>query len=171
MTDDAGCPVCGRQLASRDRPHGGRKPRYCSGACKAKAYRARQQAGGPPPGTPPIPPAARHARVIEIRQQVSELVGTMADAASGQQALFTSPGAARRRTRPAETARTLHRLIAELAALAVTAAVTERVTIRQTPGGTAQAMPLFDEGGNDGEHVLVAPTARPRRGYSDSSDT
>ena len=74
----------------------------------------------------------------------------MADTASGQQALFTSPGAARRRTRPAETARTLHRLIAELTALAVAATVTERVTKRQAPGGTTQAMPLFDEGGNDG---------------------
>jgi hypothetical protein len=150
VTGDAGCPVCGRRLASRDRPHGGRKPRYCSGACKAKAYRARQQAGEPPPDTSPISPAARHARVIEIRQQVSELVGAMADAASGQQVLFASPGAARRRTRPAETARTLHRLIAELAALAVAATVTERVTIRQAPGGTTQTTPMFDECGNHG---------------------
>ena len=149
VTGDARCPVCGRQLPDRDRPHGGRKARYCSGACKAKAYRARQQAGQPA-STQPVPPAGRHARVIEIRQQVSELVSDMADTASGQQALFASPGAARRRTRPAETARTLHRLIAELAALAVAAAVTERVTIRQAPGGTMQTMPLFDEGGNGG---------------------
>ena len=146
MTSDASCPVCGRQLAARDRPHGGRKPRYCSGACKARAYRARQQAGEP---VPPISPAARHARVIEIRQQVSELVRTMADTASGQQALFAPPGATRRRTRPAETARTLHRLIAELAALAADAAVTQRVTIRQAPCGTTQPMPLFNEGSND----------------------
>jgi hypothetical protein len=149
VTGDASCPACGRQLAARDRPHGGRKPRYCSDACKAKAYRARQQAGEPPPDTPPISPAARHARAIEIRQQVSELVGAMADTASGQQALFALPGTARRRPRPAETARTLHHLIAELATLAVAATVTERVTIRQAPGGTTHTMPLFDEGSNN----------------------
>jgi hypothetical protein len=150
VTGDANCPVCGRRLAARDHPHGGRKPRYCSGACKAKAYRARQQAGQPPPDTPPTSPAARHARAIEIRQQVSELVGIMADTASGQQALFPPPAAARRRTRPAETARTLHRLIAELTALAVAVTVTQRVTKRQSSGGTKQTMPMFDEGGNDG---------------------
>lgn len=149
MTGGTRCPVCGRQLPARDRPHGGRKPRYCSGACKAKAYRDRQQADQTS-GTPPLPPAARHARVIEIRQQVSELTGAIADAASGQQALFASPGAARRRTRPAETGRTLHRLIAELTALAVAATVTERVTIRQAPDGTTQTLPLLDEGSNDG---------------------
>jgi hypothetical protein len=149
VTDGARCPVCGRQVPARDHPHGGRTARYCSGACKAKAYRARQQAGEQRPGTPPISPAGRHARVIEIRQQVSGLVGDMADTASGQQALFASPGTARRRARAAETARTLHRLIAELATLA-TATITERVTIRQPPGGTTQTMPLFDEGGNDG---------------------
>ena len=149
MTGDAGCPVCGRQLAARDRPHGGRKARYCSGACKARAYRARQQADEPPPDTPPASPAARHARVIEIRQQVSELTSIMADTASGQQPLFVPPGTARRRNRPAETARTLHRLIAELTALAVAATVTERVTIRHAAGGTTQTMPLFNEGSND----------------------
>jgi hypothetical protein len=149
VTDGARCPVCGRGIPARDRPHGGRTARYCSSACKAKAYRARQQAGEQRPGMPPLSPARRHARVTEIRQQVSELVGDMADTASGQQALFASPGTARRRTRPAETARTLHRLIAELAALAA-ATVTERVTIRQAPGGTTQTMPLFDEGSNDG---------------------
>jgi hypothetical protein len=150
VTSDASCPVCGRQLAARDRPHGGRKPRYCSGACKAKAYRARQQEGEPSPDTPPASPAARHARAIEIRQQVSELVGTMADTASGQQALFPPTAAVRRRARPAETARTLHSLIAELTVLAAAATVTERVTKRQALGGTTRAMPLFDEGGNDG---------------------
>jgi hypothetical protein len=150
VTDDAGCPVCGRQLPARDRPHGGRKPRYCSDACKAKAYRARQQAGEPPPDMPPVSPADRYARVAEIRQQVSELTGIMADTASGQQALFASPGTARRRTRPAEAARTLHHLIAELAALAVAATVTEHVTIRQAPGRPAQTMPLFSEGGDGG---------------------
>jgi hypothetical protein len=148
VTDGNRCPVCGGQLPSRDRPHGGRKARYCSGACKAKAYRARQQAGEPPPDTPPVSPAARHARVVEIRQQVSELTGIMADAASGQQALSPPPGAARRRTRPVETARTLHRLIAELTALAADATVTERVTIRQAGGGTMPTTPLSDEGSN-----------------------
>jgi hypothetical protein len=149
VTGDASCPVCGRRLAARDRPHGGRKARYCSGACKARAYRARQQAGEPPPDTPPASPAARHARVIEIRQQVSELTSIMADAASGQQPLFAPPGTARRRNRPAETARTLHRPIAELTALAAAATLTERVTIRQAAGGTTQTMPLFNEGSND----------------------
>ena len=148
VTGDARCPVCGRQLPDRDRPHGGRKARYCSGACKAKAYRTRQQAGQPaqhaagsrrPPGTPASSRSgSRSANSSAI----------MADTASGQQALFASPGTARRRTRPAETARTLHRLIAELAALAVAATVTERVTIRQAQGGTTQTMSLFDEAGN-----------------------
>lgn len=150
MTDGSQCPVCGGQFPPRDRPHGGRKARYCSGACKAKAYRARQQADEPPPDTPPAPPAARHARAIEIRQQVSELTGIMADTASGQLALFASPGTARRRPRPAETAQTLHRLIAELAAIAVAATVTERATNRQAPGRTTATTPLSDEGGNDG---------------------
>jgi len=147
VTGDARCPVCGRQLPGRDRPHGGRKARYCSGACKAKAYRTRQQAGQSA-STQPASPAGRHARVIEIRQQVGELVSDMADTASGQQALFASPGTARRRARPAETARTLHQLITELAALAVAATVTERITIRQAQDGTTRTMPLFDEAGN-----------------------
>jgi len=147
VTGDARCPVCGRQLPDRDRPHGGRKARYCSGACKAKAYRARQQAGQPA-STQPVSAAGRHARVIEIRQQVGELVSDMADTASGQQALFASPGTARRPARPAETARTLHRLIDELAALAVAATVTERITIRQAQGRTTRTMSLFDEAGN-----------------------
>jgi hypothetical protein len=149
VTSDASCPVCGRRLAAIDRPHGGRRPRYCSGACKAKAYRARQQAGGSPSDTPPAPPSARHARAVEIRQQVSELVGIMADTASGQQALFPPPAATRRRVRPAETARTLHRLIAELTALAVAGTVTERVTKRQASGGAKRTTSMFDEGGND----------------------
>jgi len=148
VTGDARCPACGRQIPGRGRPHGGRKARYCSGACKAKAYRARRQARQPA-DTQPVPPAGRHARAVEIRQQVSELAGIMADTASGQQALFASPGTARRRIRPAETARTLHRLIDELAALATHATVTERVTIRQIPGGTAQTMPLPGESSND----------------------
>ena len=95
----------------------------------------------PPSPAQPVPPAGRHARAVEIRQQVSELVGIMADAASGQQALFASPGAARRRSPPAETARTLHCLIAELAALAAAATATERVTIHQAPGGATQTSP------------------------------
>ncbi len=57
---------------------------------------------------------ARHARATGIRQQISELTAALAaDAASGQQALFASPRTARR-TRPADTAAALHRLIAEL---------------------------------------------------------
>jgi hypothetical protein len=141
---DAGrCPVCSRQIPERDRTHGGRRPRYCSSACKARAYRARQQAGQPP-GTdaPALTDAARHARAIEIRQQVSELTGILADTASGQQALFTTPAA--RRGRPADTARTLHNLITELTTLAVTADVTKHATKRHATTGAPQASPLFD---------------------------
>jgi hypothetical protein len=128
-------------MPDRDRSRGGRKARYCSGACKAKAYRDRQQADDSAvPDGPPLPAAARHARAVEIRQQVTELAGILADTASGQQALFTSPGTARR-TRPAEAARVLHRLIAELATLATATAVTKRRPQERAP----QTSPLFDD--------------------------
>ncbi|HEX9355700.1 MAG TPA: hypothetical protein VF933_18010 [Streptosporangiaceae bacterium] len=150
MTPGTQCRVCGRQLPARDRAHGGRKARYCSGACKAKACRVRRQAGGPPDtDRPPLRPAARHARAVEIRQQVSELAGALADTASGQQALFASPGTTRR-TRPAEAARILHRLITELTMLAAATTVTKR----RAPDGAPQTSPLFEEAGlsaaNDG---------------------
>ncbi|MCW2931947.1 MAG: hypothetical protein JWM19_2909 [Actinomycetia bacterium] len=150
MTTTASCPVCDGQLPARDRPHGGRRPRYCSGACKAKAYRACRQAGEPTgtDGTP-LPASARHARAIEIRQRISELAGTLAGTASGQQALFPSPGSTRR-ARPAETARALHKLITELTTLATAATVTKRVTIRRPPAGTPQTSPMFDEPGTHG---------------------
>jgi hypothetical protein len=149
MTGTARCPACGGQMPDRDRPHGGRKARYCSGACKAKAYRARQQASEPP-GTPALPltASARHARAIDIRQQASDLIGTLADTASGQQALFPAPGRDRC-TRPAETARILHRLIAELSTLATAAAATKRATKRRPPAGPTQASPLFDDTDNN----------------------
>jgi hypothetical protein len=141
----ARCPVCDEPVPARDRPNGGRKARYCSGAGKARAYRARQQASElPAPDGPPLAAAARHARAVEIRQQVSELTGTLADTASGQQALFVTPGAARC-PRPAETARVLHRLIGELTMLATAAAVTKRATKRRTPGGTPRISPLFGD--------------------------
>jgi hypothetical protein len=146
VTATARCPVCDGQVPDRDRSRGGRKARYCSGGCKAKAYRARQQADdAAAPDRPPLPAAGRHARAVEIRQQASDLIGTLADTASGQQALFASPGASRR-TRPAETARILHRLITELATLATAAAVTERATKRRPPAGAPQTSPLFDDG-------------------------
>jgi hypothetical protein len=149
VTAAAGCPVCGGQMPGRDRSRGGRTARYCSGACKAKAYRTRQQAGGPAaPDSASLPEGARHARAVEIRQQASELIGTLADTASGQQALFATPGAARR-TRPAEAGRTLHRLIAELTTLAATTTATKRATKRRPPAGAPQAPPLFDEPGPD----------------------
>jgi hypothetical protein len=92
----------------------------------------------------PLPEGARHARAVEIRQQASDLIAILADTASGQQALFVTP-AASRRTRPAETARILHRLITELATLA--AAVTKPATKRRPP----ETSPLFDdEDLNDG---------------------
>jgi hypothetical protein len=166
----ARCPVCGGQVPDRDRSRGGRKARYCSGGCKAKAYRARQQAadGATAPDAPPLPAAGRHARAVEIRQQASDLIGILADTASGQQALFASPGASRR-IRPAETARILHRLVSELAALATAASVTKRATIRRLTGAP-QTSPLFDDG--DLNNARRAPTARfaPSGGHSDSSD-
>ena len=135
------CPVCDQPVPARDRPHGGRNARYCSAACKAKAYRARQENNGPSgTGPPPLTAAARHARVIEIRQQITELTGILADTASGQQALFVTPGTARR-IKPAGTARTLHKLIAELASLAADATVTKRVTLHRAESGK-QAPPL-----------------------------
>lgn len=141
----ARCPVRDEQMPDRDPGRGGRRARYCSGACKAKAYRARRQAGGSPvPAEPPLPAAARHARAVEIRQRAGELIGTLADAASGQQSLFASPGAGRS-VRPVELARTLHQLIAELAALAASAAVTKRPTERQAPAGVPQTLSLFDD--------------------------
>ena len=147
------CPACGSLLPGRDRQRGGRKLRYCSGACKAKAYRDRQRSG-PRAGDaePPLPPtaAARHARATEIRRQIGELTAAMADTASGQQTLFASPGTTRQ-ARPADTARTLHRLITELATLATAATVTKRVTLRRPPAGTPQTPPLFDEPGTHGK--------------------
>ena len=98
------------------------------------------------PCSPPLPAAARHARAVEIRQQAGDLIGALADTASGQQALFASPGSARR-TRPAETARILHRLITELTALATVTAVTKRATKRDLPASPPQTSPLFEEAG------------------------
>ena len=131
MNPAARCPACDGLLPDRDPQRTGRKARYCSGACKARAYRARRQAGGPA-GTDgaPLPAGARHARAVEIRQRISELAGTLADTASGQHALFPSPGSTRR-AGPGETARDLHQLITELTALAMAATVTKRVTIRR----------------------------------------
>jgi hypothetical protein len=138
------CPVCGTQLPARDRQRGGRKPRYCSGACKAKAYRGRRPSA-PHAGTAqsPLPPtaAARHARAIEIRQQISELTTTLTETASGQQPLF--PSAPARRFRPASTAAVLHQLISELAMLATAAPRTSRPTIAPAATGTPQTAPLF----------------------------
>ncbi len=145
MNEPAPCPACGAPVPSRERPHGGRRARYCSAACKARAYRDRQQTGQlPASGAPPLTAAARHARAVEIRQQVSELTGTLADTASGQQALFTTPGGVRR-ARPAQAARTLHRLISELAALAAAATITERATKRRPTAIGLQDSLLSDD--------------------------
>jgi len=143
----AQCPACGRQLPMHDHANGGRTLRYCSGACRARAYRARRQADPPAaPDETPLPAGARHARAVEIRQRISELAGNLADTASGQQALFPSPGTARP-ARPAETARTLHQLITELTTLATAATVTKRVTLRRPPDASPQDSPMFDEPG------------------------
>ena len=141
------CPTCGGQMPDRDRGRGGRPARYCSGACKAKAYRDRQRAGSPAaPDGPPLPAAARHARAVEIRQQASDLIATLADTASGQQALFTTPSSARQ-PRPAAIARTLHRLVTELAKLAAASTVTKHATKRRP----AEDPPLFGDAEPDGE--------------------
>jgi hypothetical protein len=139
------CPACGGQMPDRDRSRGGRPARYCSGACKAKAYRDRQQAGSPAAPDSPLPAAARHARAVEIRQQASDLIATLADTASGQQALFTTPSSSRQ-PRPAAIARTLHRLVTELATLAAATTVTKHATKRCPP----EAPPLFGDAGPDG---------------------
>ncbi len=153
MTPGARCPVCGQQLPGRDRLRGGRKLRYCSGACKAKAYRARQRSGERATTAEPALPstaATRYARATGIRQQISELTAALADTASGQQQLFASPRTARR-TRPADTAAALHRLIAELAALAAATAATTRRAIPHPAAGTPQTAPLFQEPDTPGE--------------------
>jgi hypothetical protein len=140
------CSACGGQMPGQARSRGGRPARYCSGACKAKAYRDRQQAGGSAaPDGPPLPAAARHARAVEIRQQASDLIATLADTASGQQALFTTPSSARQ-PRPAAIARALHRLVTELATLAAASTVTKHATKRRPP----EDSPLFGDAGPDG---------------------
>jgi len=73
----AQCPACGRQLPMHDHANGGRTLRYCSGACRARAYRARRQADLPAaPDETPLPAGARHARAVEIRQRISERITT-----------------------------------------------------------------------------------------------
>jgi len=94
MISGTSCPVCGQQLPGPDPWRTGRKPRYCSNACKAKAYRDRQHSGEHASAAgPPLPSSAadRYARTIEIRQQISDLTTAMAETASGQQAMFASP--------------------------------------------------------------------------------
>jgi hypothetical protein len=54
----------------------------------------------------------------------------------------------RHRARPAGTARTLHRLITELATLAAAATVTKHFTLRRALAGTPQTSPLFGGPGN-----------------------
>jgi len=117
----ARCLHCDTALPDQPRPGGGRKPRYCTDACKARAYRARQLttwARPPEEVTLPATAAARYARATEIRRQISELVTTLADIASGQQALFESPAS----SKPVRaTIKKLNKLTSELAALAAAA--------------------------------------------------
>ena len=61
---------------------------------------------------------ARYARATEIHRQISELVTTLADTASGQQALFET-AASRKPIRT--TIKKLNELTSELAALAAAA--------------------------------------------------
>ena len=117
----ARCLHCDTALPGQPRPRGGRKPRYCTEACKARAYRARQlTAWARPPEevTLPATAAARYARATEIHRQISELVTTLADIASGQQALFESTTT----SKPVRTTiKKLNKLTSELAALAAAA--------------------------------------------------
>ena len=117
----ARCLHCDTALPDQPRPGGGRKPRYCTDACKARAYRTRQlTAWARPPEevTLPATAAARYARATEIHRQISELVTTLADIASGQQALFESTTT----SKPVRTTiKKLNKLTSELAALAAAA--------------------------------------------------
>ena len=119
--DTGRCLHCDTALPDQPRPGGGRKPRYCTDACKAKAYRTRQlTAWARPPEevTLPATAAARYARATEIHRQISELVTTLADIASGQQALFESTTT----SKPVRTTiKKLNKLTSELAALAAAA--------------------------------------------------
>ena len=140
MSATARCPVCRAQLPAHGR-RGGRKPRYCSSACKAKAYRARQRSAPHASAAEIVIPAdvaGRHACALEVRQQISELADALADAASGQQALFPSA-----RARPSDTAAALHQLIGELAALAAAPPVTSRHETPPRVGGAPRTAPLF----------------------------
>jgi hypothetical protein len=119
----ARCLHCDTALPGQPRPRGGRKPRYCTEACKARAYRARQLAAGARPPeevTLPSTATARYARATEIHRQIGELVATLADTASGQQALFET-AASRKPVRA--TIKKLNKLTSELAALAVAASL------------------------------------------------
>jgi hypothetical protein len=118
-------------------------------ACRAADHGLPVTQDSPLPGAggPPLSAAVRHARAIEIRQQISQLAAILADTASGQQELFASPGTARA-ARPAETAQALHHLITELAALAATMTVTKRVTLAGAPAQMPQTAPLFGHPGN-----------------------
>ena len=117
----ARCLHCDTALPDQPRPGGGRKPRYCTDACKARAYRARQRttwARPPEEVTLPATAAARYARAAEIHRQISELVTTLADIASGQQTLFESTTS----SKPVRTTiKKLNKLTSELAALAAAA--------------------------------------------------
>ena len=134
VTTPPGCPVCGSSLQGEGipRPPAGRH----TGNGHAAAHRR-----GPARPCHRDPAAAHRAsrRPSRHRQRPA--------------------GAVRRARRralhpPARTTRKLHRLIAELAALAAAATVTKRATKRLSPAGTPQTPPLFEEAGlsaaNDG---------------------
>jgi hypothetical protein len=147
MTADTRCPACGGQMPRRDRQRGGRPPSYCPAACKARAYRARQRSGEQPEltGSPrPATAAARHARVTETRQQISELTAILADTASGQQALFT-PARNTRRTQPGDTGTELRRLVTELTMLATDATASAGRPAPRPAASAPQTPPLFGE--------------------------
>ena len=117
MSPGTECPVCGEHLPGPDPRRTGRKPGYCSNACKAKAYRARQRSGEHVSAADPALLSSagdRYVRTTGIHQRISDLTTALADTASGQQALFAPPRTVRR-MRPADTAAALHLLIAELA--------------------------------------------------------
>ncbi len=106
----ARCLHCDTALPDQPRPGGGRKPRYCT---ELTAW-----ARPPEEVTLPATAAARYARATEIHRQISELVTTLADIATGQQALFESTTS----SKPVRTTiKKLNKLTSELAALAAAA--------------------------------------------------
>jgi predicted ATPase/DNA-binding CsgD family transcriptional regulator len=90
---NAGCAVCGAPLPGEEDPHrrsaGGRPARYCSNACRQRAFRRRAAAKekiAPAPIRPPVEPPAGVALVAALdsfvgrKQELSQLRGVFRSA-------------------------------------------------------------------------------------------